>query len=259
MVNYLYEEGVTQMKKKIGYLLIMTLIVTACLGALAGCGSQENAYAGKWVAIAVTLGDYTTPQTAADSQYTIDIAKDSSAQINVEGTSGSGKCSVKDNTMTLKVEGETTEGTIDGDKITFDDMFGMGTTIIFAKDGSEAMNPALYISDIEKKTLGSWKAESYKEILDDTPRTSMDGYSSMADVLSMDFKMDFANGYAVSLKVLGEDLGTRTWSFFSDTGTIDCDEYTILLEYADDGKMEVTLTGNANSDIYYTIYCVKAD
>ena len=149
--------------------------MTVCLGTLAGCGSQENAYAGKWVAIAVTLGDYTTPQTAADSQYTIDIAKDSSAQINVEGTSGSGKCSVKDNTMTLKVEGETTEGTIDGDKITFDDMFGMGTTIIFAKDGSEAMNPALYISDIEKKTLGSWKAESYKEILDDTPRTSMTG------------------------------------------------------------------------------------
>jgi len=248
------------MKKKMYVILAVLMMLFMCQGVLTGCGSSGMAdYAGKWVAIAVVSGDYTIPETAADDPFTFEISEDGKTQVNVGSENGSGKCSVKDKEMTLTIEGSEAKGTIDGDSVAFDDMFGTGSKIIFAKYGTSALNPALYLSDSEKKAIGTWKAESYMEVLDDTPRTSMDGYSSMADALQMTFNMDYDSGYSASVKVLGDSYEGVEWSFMSDdTGMLGLDAYTVLMEYTDDGKMQVSVSGGTN-DVYYTFICAKAE
>jgi len=248
------------MKKRMRFVLAAVMVLAMCQGALAGCGSSNMSdYAGKWIAIAIVSGDYTIPETAADDPFSFEISEDGKTQVNVADENGSGKSSVKDSELTLSIEGSESKGTIDGDTITFDDMFGTGTKIIFAKYGTSAMNPVLYLGDSEKKALGTWKAESYKEVLDDTPRTSMDGYSSMADALQMTFNMDYDMGYTASVSVLGESYEGVEWSFMDDTsGMLSLDAYNILMQYTDDGKMEVSVSGGTN-DVYYTFYCVKSE
>ena len=64
-------------------------------------------------------------------------------------------------------------GTIGEDIISFDDMLEMGVKVIFAKDGTDAMDPALYLTEEESAVVGEWVAESVEELLGDGPQTSM--------------------------------------------------------------------------------------
>ena len=58
--------------------------------------------------------------------------------------------------LLLSIEGEEMVGTIGEDIISFDDMLEMGVKVIFAKDGTEAMDPALYLTEEENAVIGEW-------------------------------------------------------------------------------------------------------
>ena len=45
-------------------------------------------------------------------------------------------------------------GTIGKDIISFDDMLEMGVKVIFAKDGTDAMDPSLYLTEGESAVIG---------------------------------------------------------------------------------------------------------
>ena len=52
------------------------------------------------------------------------------------------------------------------DIISFDNMLEMGVKVIFAKDGTDAMDPALYLTEEENAVIGEWAAESVEELLE---------------------------------------------------------------------------------------------
>ena len=81
-------------------------------------------------------------------------------------------------------------GTIGKDIISFDDMLEMGVKVIFAKDGTDAMDPSLYLTEEESAVIGKWASESVEELLGDGPQTSMEGVDNINDALRLDFKND---------------------------------------------------------------------
>ena len=95
-------------------------------------------------------------------------------------------------------------GIIGKDIISFDNMLETGVKVIFAKDGTDAMDPALYLTEEENAVIGEWAAESVEELLGDGPQTSMEGVDNINDALRLDFKSD----RNVTVIYKGEEIGT---------------------------------------------------
>ena len=142
-------------------------------------------------------------------------------------------------------------GTIGEDNISFDDMLGMGVKVIFAKDGTDAMDPALYLTAEESAVVGEWVAESVEELLGDGPQTSMDGVDNINDALRLNIKAD----RNVTVIYKGEEIGTFPWSVALGYCTIESDNPSLSVMINDDGTLDVDYSDDED---YYTFHCVKA-
>ena len=142
-------------------------------------------------------------------------------------------------------------GTIGEDNISFDDMLGMGVKVIFAKDGTDAMDPALYLTEEESAFVGEWVAESVEELLGDGPQTSMEGVDNINDALRLNIKAD----RNVTVIYKGEEIGTFPWSVALGYCTIESDNPSLSVMINDDGTLDVDYSDDED---YYTFHCVKA-
>lgn len=142
-------------------------------------------------------------------------------------------------------------GTIGEDNISFDDMLGMGVKVIFAKDGTDAMDPALYLTEEESAVVGEWVAESVEELLGDGPQTSMEGVDNINDALRLNIKAD----RNVTVIYKGEEIGTFPWSVALGYCTIESDNPSLSVMINDDGTLDVDYSDDED---YYTFHCVKA-
>ena len=142
-------------------------------------------------------------------------------------------------------------GTIGEDNISFDDMLGMGVKVIFAKDGTDAMDPALYLTEEESAVVGEWVSESVEELLGDGPQTSMEGVDNINDALRLNIKAD----RNVTVIYKGEEIGTFPWSVALGYCTIESDNPSLSVMINDDGTLDVDYSDDED---YYTFHCVKA-
>lgn len=142
-------------------------------------------------------------------------------------------------------------GTIGEDNISFDDMLEMGVKVIFAKDGTDAMDPALYLTEEESAVVGEWVAESVEELLGDGPQTSMEGVDNINDALRLNIKAD----RNVTVIYKGEEIGTFPWSVALGYCTIESDNPSLSVMINDDGTLDVDYSDDED---YYTFHCVKA-
>ena len=142
-------------------------------------------------------------------------------------------------------------GTIGEDNISFDDMLGMGVKVIFAKDGTDAMDPALYLTEEESAVVGEWVAESVEELLGDGPQTAMEGVDNINDALRLNIKAD----RNVTVIYKGEEIGTFPWSVALGYCTIESDNPSLSVMINDDGTLDVDYSDDED---YYTFHCVKA-
>ena len=142
-------------------------------------------------------------------------------------------------------------GTIGEDNISFDDMLGMGVKVIFAKDGTDAMDLALYLTEEESAVVGEWVAESVEELLGDGPQTSMEGVDNINDALRLNIKAD----RNVTVIYKGEEIGTFPWSVALGYCTIESDNPSLSVMINDDGTLDVDYSDDED---YYTFHCVKA-
>ena len=200
------------MRKKLNLLFGLVLIISMI--ALIGCGGsgktgEKNPYEGKWVAVsAQMMGMSVSIDETFGGAFEFEVKNNGKVSFSVGDTTGNGKWSVEDDQFILSIEGEEMVGIIGKDIISFDNMLEMGVKVIFAKDGTDAMDPSLYLTEEESAVIGEWAAESVEELLGDGPQTSMEGVDNINDALRLDFKSD----RNVTVIYKGEEIGTFPWS-----------------------------------------------
>lgn len=244
------------MKKKRIYVLLAfcmllgTIVLSGCVG---NDGTKEKSpYEGKWVAILAEMMDIqVSVDEAFGGEFYFVVKNGGKADVTVGEDSSGGKWVVDGDQFTLTIEGRDMVGAIGKDSIIFDDMMDMGVKVIFAKEGTDAMNPALYMTEEEKAMIGEWTAESVEEIMGDGPQTTMEGVENISDALRMDFKED----HKVSVVYKGQKVGDFTWSAALGSCLIESEEPGIYITTQEDGKLSVAYS---NEDDYFTFICVKA-
>ncbi len=115
--------------------------------------------------------------------------------------------------------------------------------ILFAKEGTDAANPANYMSEEELAYVGVWQSFAVYDALGD------DASAEVApDALYMELNAD-----KTAVVYVGDtNLGDQTWSMFGDSGMID--DLSIMWEQNDDGTITVSYSGD---DFYYEFVCSK--
>lgn len=244
------------MRKKLNLLFGLVLIISMII--LTGCGGsgkteEKNPYEGKWVAVsAQMMGMSVSIDETFGGAFEFEVKNNGKVSFSVGDTTGNGKWSVEDNQFILSIEGEEMVGIIGKDIISFDNMLEMGVKVIFAKDGTDAMDPALYLTEEENAVIGEWAAESVEELLGDGPQTSMEGVNNINDALRLDFKSD----RNVTVIYKGEEIGTFPWSVALGYCSIESENPSLTVMINDDGTLKVDYS---DDDDYYTFHCVKSD
>lgn len=245
------------MKKRISLTVVLILIIS--MFAFTGCGGgsekkEESPYNGKWVAVSAELLGMSVPvEEAFEGDFYFEVKDGGKVVFTVDGESGNGKWSVEDDQFTLSIEGEEMAGIIGEDIITFKDMMDEeGLNVIFAKDGTDAMDPSLYLTEEEQAVVGKWMADSVEELLGDGPQTTMEGVDNINDAMRLDFTVD----KKVTVSYKGEEMGTFAWSVYGSHCSIESENPSIYVEVNEDG----TLTVDYSDDVdYYTFHCMKSE
>lgn len=231
-------------------MMIFVLLLSGCGGGGSSSSSEPTPYDGKWIAVgAEAFGVFMPAAEAFDGQeFSFEINGSNKVQLNVMGESGKGTWEEKDGKFVITIKGEEMVGVPEENKITFDNMMGMGLQVICAKEGTDAMNPENYLPEEEKALIGKWKAESVADALGDA--VQIEGVSNIEDALRFEMKGD----HTAELTFKGENLGSFPWSFGLGIATIDdVKDYTIIVNPPEDGKATVSVS---NSDFYYDFVCV---
>ena len=240
------------MKRKKSIMVIVLLCLVSLLFT-AGCGgsSEKSPYEGKWVAVAAQMmGMSIGVEDCLGGAFEFEAKSGGKASVSIGEETGSGKWSVEEKEFTLTIEGEDMVGVLGENTISFDNMLGMGAKIIFAKEGTDAMNPELYLTDEERAVLGEWMSESVEELLGDGPKTSMEGVEDIYDALRLNFK----NDRSVEVFYKGQDIGTFPWSVALGYCTIDTEEPSLSVTINEDGTLDVDYS---DEEDYYTFHCIK--
>lgn len=244
------------MKKKISLLVVVTLIISML--SMTGCGggsgeTEKSPCEGKWLAVSAQAMGISVPvEESFGGSFELDVKSGGKVTVTVGEDTGDGEWSLEEDQFTLGLEGEEMIGTLDGDTIIFDNMMDMDVKVIFAREGTDAMNPDLYLTDEESSMLGEWASESVEELLGDGPQTSMDGVDNINDALRLSFTSD--RNVAVVYK--GQEIGTFPWTVALGYCSIESEDPMINVTINDDGTLEVDYSDDED---YYTFHCVKSD
>ena len=240
------------MRKKWSINLSIILLGVFLLLACGNSAKEELLpYEGKWIAVVAEMfGCRTGIEESVGGSMELDIKSNGDAQVIIGDNEGKASCSVEGDQFTLIIDGEEMKGTIDGDTIVFDDMLNMGLKVIFAKDGTDAMNPDLYLSEDQKAIIGQWQSITVEEILGDGPKTSFPGVNDIHDALRLNFKSD----NQVDIIYKGESIGSYSWDIALGICTIESDNPSFFVTINDDDTINVTYS---TDDDYYDFLCEK--
>ena len=229
------------MKKLFGVLLalMLTFSLASCGG---GGGGADSPYAGRWTAV---MGEvFGLAMTGDDmSGFEMDLTGDGKGAMIIDGESYKVKWSADGNKITIDIGGGKIEGELGEDTIFVEDMLGMGMSITFAKDGTAAADPALYLPKEEKALLGQWQSYAVVDILEEP----IEGFPGDSLVL------EFAGDHTVSLTLDGEDFGTHNWSLLGSWGSFDESELDISFEVDGD---EIIINWIEDGE-YFIFHCEK--
>ena len=209
--------------------------------ALAACGS--SGVAGKYVPVA---GDMGGVAVSGEELYgfQIELENDGTGIMTVLGKTSPAKWTSDGTNMTIDIDGEKMVAGIGQDSLTFDDMYGMGMKVIFAKEGSDAANPELYLPENDKYLVGAWNSTEVKDI----DGKDIDPSEMKPDALSMTLRSD----YTADVSLAGKSYDNVKWSNYLDIGYIDSEDDIKL--YQTEGGIKVDYT---NAKGQYIFFCPK--
>ncbi len=127
-----------RMKKTLSIMLAVIMIL-----ALTACGSEkaDSGYAGSYVAVEGEIAGLAMDEDSLE-ECSLVINDDGAAVMNTLGTDMECTWAADGTSITVSYNGTDIVGTVSGDTITFDDIFGTGQKVKFAKEGSDAANSA---------------------------------------------------------------------------------------------------------------------
>lgn len=241
------------MKKIIAILMSMMLAVSM----LTACGTktedapeatevvvEENGIEGKYIAVAQMLADIWS--------YNIDISfelkKDGEAVWNNYGME-------LNETWEEQEDGNIKITSASGDKIVEPYAEQDGAYVIkdsdtsytiYAKEGSPAADPILYMPENQKSMLGTWKSDGVTDIFRDDKSGEIP-----ADALTIEINAD----QTAHVIYNGEDLGVTNWFMLKDHGGVNSEEpkYTVTWKIKEDGVFFDVI----KDDKMYTFHGVK--
>ncbi len=245
------------MKKKtsliLAFLLIFSMFVmTACGGGNSGKTANEpakeeveveNPFVGKWIAVAAqALGTTSDFSEISEEEYSFEIKDGGKAIMTMEGETVDGTWKADGNNVTLTFDDIDLPTVINGDVLRMDDFLGTGITAFYGREGTDAMNSANYLTEEESLIVGEWVATTVQEVLDDEPKTAMEGVDDIQNALRFNFKGD-GN---VNIIYKGNDLGDAPWSSVGHYITIESDSLDIMAEIDEDKLVAYVIDGANN-------------
>ena len=258
VVTVFEKEGGSVMKKIFGRIgkRFSVPVLAAAIGlglCFTGCGNagtsastaaakQADPIVGKYIPV---VGEMMGVALTGDELggFGIDLQDGGKAVMTIDGESHNVKWTSDDSTVTVTVDGEKITGERGEDSILFKDMLGMGMDLTFAKEGTPATDPALYLSEAEKYMLQDWMSVSVTDILGDP-----------TDEIAPDaLKMSFQGDHTMDLTVEGEEFKDLPWSNLGDYGSVDSENVTLSWEVQEDGLK----TDYEKDGTYYTFFCPK--
>jgi|GEM_PF-1820906 hypothetical protein len=220
------------MKKVLALVLasLMLVFLVSCGGS-----SEPSPYEGKYVCVYANLLDYA--MTGDDvPEITLEIASGGKAKWVSDTDNSEFEWKIENDKMTLSSAGlDYATASLEEDKIIIDDWMGLGFAYTFAKEGSAAADPSLYItlSDDEEAMVGTWTSYSVEDILGDD---LSEDYN--ADGLTLDVKDDFT--YTLTLD--GEELESGKWSALGTWASVEESAYDLDWTVQEDGGLKVSVT-----------------
>ena len=226
----------------IGLGLCFTGCGNAGTSASTAAAKQADPIVGKYIPV---VGEMMGVALTGDELggFGIDLQDGGKAVMTIDGESHNVKWTSDDSTVTVTVDGEKITGERGEDSILFKDMLGMGMDLTFAKEGTPAADPALYLPESEKYLLQDWQSVSVTDILGDP-----------TDEIAPDaLKMSFRGDHTMDLTVEEKEFKDLPWSNLGDFGSVDSEDVSLSWEVLEDGIK----TDYVKDGTYYTFFCPK--
>ncbi|MBR2742178.1 MAG: hypothetical protein IKD89_01150 [Clostridia bacterium] len=231
--------------KKIVALTIAVLMIAVLLTGCGGGGSSsqaETGYEGTYVSVKVEAFGF--DMTGSDAEgFTLTLDKGGKGVMDIEGDSSNIKWKLDGNAITIEAGGDKMTGTVEGDTVYIEDLGGMGMNILFAKEGSEAANPANYVSEDDATYVGVWQSAAVYDV---------EGNDASAEIAPDAYYMELYADKSAVVYFNGNDMGQQAWSTFGDLGMID--DLNVMWEANEDGSITVSYY---EDDYYFDFVCVK--
>lgn len=225
--------------------LAISLGILMLSAACSASGRADDKYEGNYVSVAGEALGVTLTGEDIDG-FNFDLKDGGKAEVTIDGESHSAKWSNDDTNLTLTIDGTDVVGSIGEDTVVFDDMLGTGMKLTFAKSGSAAADPALYLPENDKFMLGKWQSYAVVDVMDEDISAEVDKAG-----VSLEFKAD----HTANVTVLDETAEGQKWSLLSDFGSFDDSSIEATWNIVDD-EIEFVYTGGDN---YYTFRCKKTE
>lgn len=245
-------------KRKMMRYILLPLLLTV-FGTLIGCKNKEavytdlEPYVGKYVAMVAEVSGYQiSVEEAIGGAMVFKAASDGTVRLEMAEKRADGTWTVSDGTMIFEFANETSYGTIEGNTVIFDDLYGIDAVITFAREGTEAMDPSLYYPEKDLQVIGSWEAVSVEELVKEGVMTSMPGAETMADAFSITFTED----HMAEFTFMGEVIKDISWGYSLGDCYMRGGNYHLCAYPVEEEMLTVDIY---NEDLWYTFHCKKSD
>lgn len=225
---------------------IMALFTLVCM-VLCACGGDtkvDESLIGKYIAVTGEMMGMALVGDDLDG-FSMELEKGGKGTMTLKGDSGSIKWSNDESTVTVTADGEDMVATRGQDYMVFEDMLGTGMKITFAKEGTDAANPELYLPETDKFLIGTWQSADVTDILGDPVEASEMAPDALKMVVHGDHTLD--------VTVEGKSFNGIRWENLGDYGSVDSEDIKVTWKIEDDGiKVDYVKDGE-----YYTFTCPK--
>lgn len=174
---------------------------------------------------------------------TLELKENNKLVLEADGSTGKGSYSVEGDQITISVQGEDMVGTFTDNSITIDDMLGMGLTMYFGLEGTDAMDPAYFnvASEDEQQYVGTWVSTSVTDVLGDP-----------VDIADDALVLNFAEDHTVTGSFDGTEFGPFEWDTVIGLDITNDDPSFLIMEN-DDGTLAVDISSESGDYYYSTV------
>ncbi len=231
-------------------MLMLSMLLTACgdtdVVAVITKTGGDSSLIGKYIPI---IGEMSGVALVGDDLdgFSIELSKGGKGTITAEGETSKLKWKEDGSTLIIRADGEEMTAQIEDGCLIFDDLFGMGMKFTFAKEGSDAADPSLYLPEAEKYLLGDWQSTEVTDILGDPVDPSV--------LKSDDLFITFRGDHTADVTVEGKEYKDVRWNNLDNYGALESDDLNISWE-PDESRDGLRIDYVKDGD-YYTFFCPK--